>query len=335
MVQLGIAVAPMRLIFIITMICFIVITIGSVQPWVVEGLMAPIVIGGIGARTIGRRPICIIAVVVVVVVVVVLLLLMLFALIAGLAAPIVSLRSFIMTIVAWWSGVAPVVTLRSFIMLRVPWWPCIAPNMALVFIVMAPWGPVMSTVMWAMAMMVVTTAISWCRAWRRINTCWVVGVRRAWRAWVATAPMSKIVDGVLNVRHLSVHEQHVVVDVVELIIKAGRSKRCLTAWFARQCWPLVMNSSSPSNMGSLSLPESFMVGLDPLPLIMLAQEPIVGIGTNDQVGMTTLAYRWWPVWMNDTTQRATGKHTRDKNTRKRLRRWIGMESGKLNEKIKR
>ena len=33
--------------------------------------------------------------------------------------------------------------------------------------------------------------------------------------------MSKIVDGVLNVRHLSVHEEHVVVDVVELIIKAG------------------------------------------------------------------------------------------------------------------
>ena len=33
--------------------------------------------------------------------------------------------------------------------------------------------------------------------------------------------MSKIVDGVLNVRHLLVHEQHVVVDVVELIIKAG------------------------------------------------------------------------------------------------------------------
>ena len=65
--------------------------------------MVPIVIGGIGARTIERRPICIIAVVVVVivVVVVVLLLLMLFALIAGLAAPIVSLRSFIMTIVAW------------------------------------------------------------------------------------------------------------------------------------------------------------------------------------------------------------------------------------------
>ena len=33
--------------------------------------------------------------------------------------------------------------------------------------------------------------------------------------------MSKIVDGVLYVRHLSVHEEHVVVDVVELIIKAG------------------------------------------------------------------------------------------------------------------
>ena len=32
-------------------------------------------------------------------------------------------------------------------------------------------------------------------------------------------PMSKIVDGVLNVRHLSVHEEHVVVDIVELIIK--------------------------------------------------------------------------------------------------------------------
>ena len=33
--------------------------------------------------------------------------------------------------------------------------------------------------------------------------------------------MSKIADGVLNVRHLSVHEEHVVVDVVELIIQAG------------------------------------------------------------------------------------------------------------------
>ena len=33
--------------------------------------------------------------------------------------------------------------------------------------------------------------------------------------------MSKIVDGVLNVRHLLVHEEHVVVDVVELIIKPG------------------------------------------------------------------------------------------------------------------
>ena len=55
--------------------------------------MAPIVIGGIGARTIGRRPICIIAVVVVVA--------LFFALIAGFTAPIVSLRCFIMTIVAW------------------------------------------------------------------------------------------------------------------------------------------------------------------------------------------------------------------------------------------
>ena len=33
--------------------------------------------------------------------------------------------------------------------------------------------------------------------------------------------MSQIVDGVLNVRHLSVHEEHVVVDIVELIIKMG------------------------------------------------------------------------------------------------------------------
>ena len=32
MVRLGIAVAPMRLIFIITMTCFIVMIIGSVQP---------------------------------------------------------------------------------------------------------------------------------------------------------------------------------------------------------------------------------------------------------------------------------------------------------------
>ena len=36
---------------------------------------------------------------------------------------------------------------------------------------------------------------------------------------MATAPMSKIVDGVLNVRHLLAHEHHVVVDIIKLIIK--------------------------------------------------------------------------------------------------------------------
>ena len=126
--------------------------------------MAPIVIGGIGARTIGRRPICIIAVVVVVVA---LLLFMFIMLIAGFTTQIVSLRCFnvvvlwriIITIAAWRSGVASVVALRCFIMVRAPWRPCNAPIMALVFIVMAPWRPFMSMVMRAMAMMVVTTTI--------------------------------------------------------------------------------------------------------------------------------------------------------------------------------
>ena len=87
----------------------------------------------------------------------------------------------------------------------------------------------------------------------------------------------------------------------------------------RQCCPRVMYSSSLSKIGvSSSLGESIRAR-EPLPLIMVEQDQVKGKRSKEaRMKKTTLTYRVWSVWMNDSTQGITGKaHTR-KSTRKRL-----------------
>jgi len=52
-------------------------------------------------------------------------------------------------------------------------------------------------------------------------------------------------------------------------------------------------------MGSLSLPEVLMLGLEPLPLIINEQCQVIGIGTMDQVEYYLALPCEEPIWMND------------------------------------
>ena len=90
------------------------------------------------------------------------------------------------------------------------------------------------------------------------------------------------------------------------------SNLCRMPCCMRQCCPRVMYSSSPSKIGvSSSLGESIRA-LEPLPLIMVEQDQVNGKQSKEaRVKKTTLTYRGWSVWMNDSTQGITGKaHTR-------------------------
>ena len=112
-----------------------------------------------------------------------------------------------------------------------------------------------------------------------------------------------------------------------------RSNRCLMPCCILQCCPLVMDSSSPSKMGSSSSLEVAICAREPLPLIITGHDQVKGKTVQIQGWSdTTLTYHGWSVWMSDSTQGTTEKAHTGKSTRKRLGKWIGMSCVKLQNK---